>query len=543
MIERAVVGVVYQTDQASVAKVGQEFAASVQGFGVKAASAISAGAFAAAGALGAMTLAAAQQGDAAAKMARELGISVEAYTALTFAADRSGVSQSQLETGLRGVTARLAAASQGSAEAARAFEDYGVAIRDESGALRTAADLLPSIADALAAIPDPGERSAAAVRLMGESGGRMAVLLGGGAEALDELTAAAQRNGAVLSAESTENSEALVDAMTDLRAVVGGLARVLTDAMTPGLTVLVEQLTAWLSASEGIARQGLDRVARGISLAMDALATDAGKAVAAVAGLATVVGGAGQVGSLVGSLGPLGSALTGVAGSLATMGKAVALPALVIVGLALALEDLYVAATGGDAAIIRLADAFGVGAEAASILGGAFRFLSVGFDNWMFLAGEGIALTYDLGVAFLAAADSGLEMAARLFPPLERLRDLIQWLLGAAGGGIRGALGAIGAGLNAAADQGSFRTASTEGLEMTGLGALVASAQQRAATGEGNLSAIAPLQAAGAQGVAQGISVSIGAVTGSSLAEAAAAAGRAVTDAVLAQAGAIEDLS
>lgn len=543
MIERAVVGVVYETDAASVRRVGQDFARSIGSFGASAAVAVGGAALAVAGALGGATLAAAQYGDEIAKMSRELGMSVEALTSLRYASDRSGVSSQQLGAGLAAVRSRLAGVARGSAEAAAAYADYGVEVHAADGSLRTAADMLPAIADALAAIPDEGDRAAAAARMLGESSGRLAVMLGAGSGALEDLQIRAHEVGAVMSTEAAEAAEALVDSMTDLRAVTGAMVRTITDALTPGLTATIRHMTEWLSASDGIARAGLDRVAVGLAAAMSMLQTPVGRVAAGTLALAAAIGGASQAGSLLAALGPAGKALAVMGGAMMAMAKVAALPLAIIGGVVLVLDDLYVAAMGGDSAVLRLAESLGIGAEAASVITGAFRLFLVGLDNWIVIGGEVLQLQLDAAANFAAMGSAVVDMAAIAFPPLAQLRDLIASIMGGMGAGLAGGLGALGGGLNALADSASLRSLAVDDTPIAGTaaGAFAASAQSRAVSDFGALSTATTMGATAAGQSGQGVDISVdlgGLTVGASLADAAQQAADAVRAAIMAQADA-----
>lgn len=481
----------------------------------KATMALSAALTAGAGALFGATLANAQAGDQAAKTARAVGLTVEEYTALAYAADRSGVSQEQLGAGLNAVQARLAAVSTGSAEAAAVFERYGVSVRDANGDLRNAADLLPDIADAIAGMGSEGDRAAARVALLGEAGGQLATLMAGGAAGIEELTEAARLNGAVLSTESAEASEALVDSMTDLRGILGGLVRIITDAVTPGLTDLVRDLGEWLRASEGIARVGLERTAEAIAVAMDALNTPAGK----VAGTLVAIAGSAELAKV--ALATLGK----------TMGVAIAIPSAPVIaaiagvtaaigGSLLIIEDLVTFASGGDSVIRRFFDAFGIGAEMAAIANAQWR-IGTGLASALVgvvgeLAG---GLVYMGGVAMDAGAVLA-EMAMTALPPLRMLADLISFVVSNLGGLAKAGLGELGARMGASAD-----ALEGGGGGSGSLAALASSGAGMAAQDFGALtSAATSIGAAGGQAAGAQVAVTIGSITGIDPAAAAQAA-------------------
>lgn len=504
-VARAVVGVVYEADKASIEKVGRTFSESIAGWTGKAAMAASAAVVGLTGALFGATLANANAGDQAAKTARALGLTVEEYTALAFAADRSGVSQEQLGTGLRSLQSRLASVAAGSAEATAVFERYGVSVRDANGDLRNAADLLPDIADAIAGMGSEGDRAAARVALLGESGGRLATLMAGGAEGIRELTDAAKANNAVLSTESAEASEALVDGMTDLRSTLGGLVRMITDAVTPGLTELIGDLTRMLQASDGFVRVGLDRAVEAVAVAMDVLNTPAGKV----------------AGTLVAIAGSAGIARTAIAALGKTMGVAIAIPSAPVIaaiagitaaigGSLLIIEDFVTFASGGDSVIRRFFDAFGVGAEMAAIANAQWR-IGTGLVSALFgVVGELAGGLVHLGGLAMQAGSAIGEMAMTAMPPLRVLADLISAIVGGIGGLAKAGLGALGSRMAASAD-----ALDGGGGGSGSLAALASSAGAQASSDFGALTGAAASagqsvgQSAGAQ-----VSVSIGSITG-----------------------------
>jgi hypothetical protein len=127
----------------------------------------------------------------------------------------------------------------------------------------------------------------------------------------------------------------------------------------------VDGLTDALTQSDGIVQVGLDRAVRAVGFAMDFAATPTGKWAGALVAAGAAVGGIRAAGGLVGGLAKLSPA---IAGMVAPLGSALlaAAPFIAVAAVgALVIDDMVVAANGGDSAILALAESLGVGEEAA----------------------------------------------------------------------------------------------------------------------------------------------------------------------------------
>lgn len=363
VVDRLIVQVGAQVDKRSISQ------------GASAFSALSSAVLAAGAAVAGYTIAQAAAWDETTKTARALGITTEEYTRLTYAADRSGVSQEQLGRGLRSLQSQLAGVAAGSKEAEGNFTRIGVAVRNSDGGLKTAAQLLPEIADAFAAMGE-AERMAALPRLLGVSGAALTSLLLEGSEGIGALGDRAEELGIVLSSDAGSAAEGLTDAMTDLLGVFRGAGMAIAGEVMPPLTDMVESLTDVLTASDGLFQIGLDRVARSIGAAFEFANSPMGKFAVGVLAASAAIGTARGAPGLLQAAGSLSPALGGLSTSLVAGAAKFGAYAIAAAAVVLVVDDIIVTAQGGDSAIRGLADAMGVGEEAAATFASAGDMLS-----------------------------------------------------------------------------------------------------------------------------------------------------------------------
>lgn len=134
------------------------------------------------------------------------GLSTDSLQAWRAAAESAGVSAEQLTPAINALRRNAEAASHGAGPAVRDFYRLGITLRDASGHLRTTDDLLDRTVTALAEVPDETQRTAMAMRLLGESGARLSPLFSQGAEGVAEARRQIELLGGGLSGEAIEAS-------------------------------------------------------------------------------------------------------------------------------------------------------------------------------------------------------------------------------------------------------------------------------------------------------------------------------------------------
>ncbi len=174
-------------------------------------------------------------------MSQRTGASVEALSALSFAAEQAGVSGEGLEHGLRHMQRSIAEASGGSAEAAAALTALGVPLRDLAGG--DAAGQVARLADGLAKVGDPAQRAALAMRLFGRGGTELLPLLNLGSAGIAELVNKAGALGVVMSTEDAVAADELRKSAAALWAQLKSAAVAVGSALVPAL----QELAGWVS--------------------------------------------------------------------------------------------------------------------------------------------------------------------------------------------------------------------------------------------------------------------------------------------------------
>jgi hypothetical protein len=169
-----------------------------------------------------------QEIDALANSATQIGVPVEALSQLAYAAEQADVTIEALEKALAQMSRRMI-------DNAGAFEKVGVAVTDASGQIRPVLDVFMDVADAIAAMPEGAERTAAAMDLMGRSGGDMVPLINDGAQAIRDLMQEADDLGLTISEETAAAIQAFDDNMKKLKGSLSGLTNQIVGRLAPAL--------------------------------------------------------------------------------------------------------------------------------------------------------------------------------------------------------------------------------------------------------------------------------------------------------------------
>ncbi len=326
----------------------------------KGALAVVAGVTAATVALGALIAATVSAGDTAAKTGKRLGITAEEVQELAFAAERSGVPIAQLNQGLRSLQRRAADSIGQNNEFAKGFAALGVRVTDTNGKLKPTVQLLGEVATAFQDISDEGERTALAMKVAGDGGASLLPLFLEGAKGIDALRQRARVLGFVLDNETAEAAERLADNFTDLKLLSTGVGRRIATQLLPVVERITNSTIDWFIANRDLIDRGVNKLVDVVEGAIDAAKRfariiDENRVVLLI-----------MAGVLVASVVP---ALLSVAASyafvqLAAIKAAIvaAAPFLAVIALAaliaLAIEDVFVFASGGESAIGNLFEAF-----------------------------------------------------------------------------------------------------------------------------------------------------------------------------------------
>lgn len=190
----------------------------------------------------ALVLPVARVGDEFFKLSQKTGVSVEALTALDYAAKLSDVSTEGLTKGLQRLSVALFDSRFEGAEGSKALQALGVAATDAHGQIRPTEAVLLDLAEKFAIMPDGADKAALAVKLFGKEGLAIIPFLNQGREGITALMEEAQRLGLVMSEDVARASEVFNDNLTRLSAIFEGVQRQIGAAVIPILADFTEQV-------------------------------------------------------------------------------------------------------------------------------------------------------------------------------------------------------------------------------------------------------------------------------------------------------------
>lgn len=182
------------------------------------------------------------EADKIGKVAQSLGVTVEALSALKYAADLSDVSMLELESAVNRLNK---AASSGS----QIFDTLGISLKKSDGTLKDANDLIGDIADKFSHYQDGAGKSAAAMELFGRSGAALIPMLNEGRDGLEKMRQEAERFGVIIDTQTAAKAQELNDNIRRLQIAMDGAFL----AMMPQvLSVLVSFSEEIVNSAEGM---------------------------------------------------------------------------------------------------------------------------------------------------------------------------------------------------------------------------------------------------------------------------------------------------
>lgn len=150
--------------------------------------------------------------------AKQLGVTTKELQLFRYAADQVGVKNAEADKGLEKLGVTLGKAEAGSRTAAKALAAVGVSVEDIKTKSRT--EIFGQIADQMLKQGGAAKNAAAANAIFGESASKLSPLLDKGSQGINELSAAAQRLGIVLSDRQIQQADQTAQKLDDVRAVL-----------------------------------------------------------------------------------------------------------------------------------------------------------------------------------------------------------------------------------------------------------------------------------------------------------------------------------
>lgn len=184
------------------------------------------------------------------------GITVEALQKLSFAAKQSGISQEEMSGSMARLSRRLYEAKLGSKEAQEAFVKAGFSVNQIAG-LKTGQEALMALSGHMQHMTDATQKSAIAMELMGRGGYHMVSFLSKGPGAIDELSARAERLGAILSEHQVEALVKAEHAFQELWAVMKTIGASIAAVLSPEIESMVNELLKFWEINQKIIMENI----------------------------------------------------------------------------------------------------------------------------------------------------------------------------------------------------------------------------------------------------------------------------------------------
>jgi len=200
-----------------------------------------------------VTVTTAQAGDQAAKTAKRVNITAEAYQELAFAADRAGATGADIEMALTRQARVLNDVRDGSAEYAMSLDAVGLSVEKLDGLGQD--ELFMRIAEGMRGVKDEGKQVALVQDLWGRSGTNLLPLINDQTISIAQLRAEARGLGLVMSGDAAAASEEFIDRITDAKAVLTGLRNTIGVALMPAFTEMLTGFKGWFTANRAILQQ------------------------------------------------------------------------------------------------------------------------------------------------------------------------------------------------------------------------------------------------------------------------------------------------
>jgi hypothetical protein len=198
-------------------------------------------------------------------LAQRVGISVESFTALKFAANLVHVEAEDLAMSMGFLNRALYHAGEGSAEVMGAFRKLGIShdFLKQKG-LQTD-QVLGVLADRFKAMPNGPMKGALAMQLFGRAGAKMLPLLNQGSEGLANMRKIAEEIGVIMSPEKAEQAENLVQQMKLFNIIITSIKNTVAGALIPVFSAMVEDTNRWLMANREIIKSNLIGFVKGVA--------------------------------------------------------------------------------------------------------------------------------------------------------------------------------------------------------------------------------------------------------------------------------------
>ena len=187
------------------------------------------------------------------KTAQKVGVSVEQFSALKYAANLADVQTEQLASSMEKLGRNMSAVAGGAKGPAKdAFDALGISLKDASGNLKSSSDVLGELSDKFAGFKDSAAKTALAIAIFGKAGAEMIPLLNQGKAGLASAADEAKRFGLIVSDEAAKAANEFNDNLKRLSSILAGIMLQSTAAVSGEMTNLSKTMLLIANNSGGI---------------------------------------------------------------------------------------------------------------------------------------------------------------------------------------------------------------------------------------------------------------------------------------------------
>lgn len=261
----------------------------------------------------------ADSADELAEFTRLVGLGVEEFQELRWAAKRAGIDGEVFSAAMKTLAKNVGDAKAGTGRLAGLLKKVAPTTLKQIQATKSTGEALEVVLGAMRRLPDASRRNTLAAKAFGNS--MLGLLATLSPEELAAFRKEANDLGIVMSSKTAAAAEELMDNVDALKASVSGIAARIAEALFPDLKLVTDQLLVWIKNNRALivsgGREWIVKVAKGVeALAVwlaDALPKFA-DFVEHIGGLKVFLGGLALISfaPLISSLTSLGIALAGL---------------------------------------------------------------------------------------------------------------------------------------------------------------------------------------------------------------------------------------
>lgn len=192
------------------------------------------------------------------KTSRKIGIASDELQKLRFAAELSGASGEQLTTSIRFMLQGMFdARTKGIGPFKEGLDEIGLSVADLEG--KNLQEKFGTLADAINLVPDPLDRTAIRLKLLGRQGGvALGELLNSGSKGIKAMTDNAEELGGVIGEKGFKAAADFNDAWTRVKFTFGGLVDTFQSEMVPAITGVMDLVRDFIVANKDLINTKLE---------------------------------------------------------------------------------------------------------------------------------------------------------------------------------------------------------------------------------------------------------------------------------------------